>query len=97
MRRGMFPLSLTLALTVGCADPNDHFGPSDVVSEKTSENADFTKDYYNDPLRMDPTFETQFDRLPTDGSAKKLPWTDTYWPKNKGGISYRWQTGESHT
>ncbi len=88
---------LTLALAVGCADPQDHFGPNGTISQKASNHAAFATDYYNDPMRIDANFETRFAALPTMGSAKRLPWTDTYWPKNKGGIAYRWQTDESHT
>ncbi len=54
-------------------------------------------DYHNDPGRMDPNFERRFDALPAQAKVSKTPWTDTYWPRNKGGIGYRWQTGESHT
>lgn len=42
-------------------------------------------------------FEKRFDALPTEGRTEKTPWSGYYWAKNKGGISYRWQTNESHT
>ena len=54
-------------------------------------------DSYNDPSALEPDFERGFEQLPLGGRADTTPWTDSYWPKNKGGISYRWQTGESHT
>lgn len=54
-------------------------------------------DGYNDPHRLMPGFETRYDLLPTAGQAHRVPWTDSYWPKNKGGIAYRWQSDESHT
>ena len=42
-------------------------------------------------------FEKRFDKLPSEGKTEKTPWSGYYWAKNKGGISYRWQTNESHT
>jgi Transglutaminase elicitor len=35
---------------------------------------------------------TQFDLLPKEGglSDKRMGWSETYWPSNKGGIAYRW-------
>ena len=52
--------------------------------------------YYDDPARVDENYERHFDRLALIGAATKIPWTDSYWPKNKGGIAYRWLTNESH-
>ncbi len=54
-------------------------------------------DGYDDPARIDPDFERRYAALPTDGAADTVPWTDTYWPRKDGGISYRWQTEEAHT
>ena len=55
-------------------------------------------DGYNNPnLILGEAFERNFRSLPTDGSLGEEPWSDTYWPKNKGGISHRWRTDESHT
>lgn len=53
-------------------------------------------DGYNDPGTIDPTFERRFDALPLEGKMTRTPWTDSYWPRNKGGISYRWVTDEAH-
>lgn len=55
-------------------------------------------DYFNDPeaLDYDSRFVYQFDVLPTSGWIDPTPWTGSYWPKNRGGIAYRWQTGEQH-
>ena len=44
-----------------------------------------------------PDAEVRFDRLPMSGRSEHEPWSGYYWPKNKGGTSYRWKTGESHT
>ncbi|MEK7358099.1 MAG: hypothetical protein AAB250_16755 [Bdellovibrionota bacterium] len=42
--------------------------------------ANIYTDYYN-----------QFDVLPTKGTVSKKPWSDTYWPSQKGGAAWRWQ------
>jgi hypothetical protein len=54
-------------------------------------------DRYNDPANLGHSLERRFDRLPLEGSAQSVPWTDTYWPKNKGGITHRWQTEDAYT
>ena len=46
----------------------------------------------NAPLRMDPSYVANLDRLPLSGRLSVMPWTDTYWPSNRGGISQRWYT-----
>jgi hypothetical protein len=51
-------------------------------------------DTTNDPASLDPTYDRRYGALPLEGSAHRVPWTDTYWPKYQGGISNRWQTGE---
>lgn len=55
-------------------------------------------EYYNDPstLDYDSRFVYQVDQLPMAGFVNPVPWTGSYWPENKGGIAYRWQTGEKH-
>lgn len=54
--------------------------------------------YYNHPDRLDydASFVSGFDELPLSGQLDSTPWTGSYWPKNKGGIGYRWQSNESH-
>jgi transglutaminase elicitor len=54
-------------------------------------------DTYNRPERLGGFYERSFAALPTRGSASRVPWTGTYWPKFKGGITHRWQTDEAHT
>lgn len=49
----------------------------------------------NRPSNFEKYFLTVFNFLPKSGSLSTKPWTDTYWPTFKGGISYRWLTGES--
>ena len=53
-------------------------------------------DGYNDPgLLLGDRYEKNFRALPTEGSLDVEPWSDTYWPENKGGIAHRWRTDES--
>lgn len=49
----------------------------------------------NHPGNMSAISIKKFGLLPKSGKVKKEPWTDTYWPTHKGGIAYRWLTGES--
>lgn len=49
----------------------------------------------NDVSNVDDHFEKRFDALPLARSMSSEPWSDTYWPENKGGISYRWQRHEA--
>jgi hypothetical protein len=49
-------------------------------------------DWINDPSRFGVPLETNVDRLPAKGSAKRRPWADTYWPTYQDGINYRWQS-----
>jgi hypothetical protein len=39
-------------------------------------------------------FEYDVDQLPLEGKLAddRLGWSDTYWPSNKGGIAYRWNS-----
>lgn len=53
-------------------------------------------DMYNDTSNIG-DFDNTFANLPTTGRADREPWSGSYWPVNRGGMSYRFQTGESHT
>jgi hypothetical protein len=49
----------------------------------------------NDPMKMLPRdYEFSLANLPLEGEIELKPWADTYWPSNRGGIAYRWQTGD---
>ena len=54
-------------------------------------------DGMNDPRAIDAFTEMTFDQLPLRAELAAVPWTDSYWPKHKGGISWRWQDDDSHT
>jgi hypothetical protein len=47
----------------------------------------------NDPLSLKGSYKTQLSSLPTEGSVSNehIPWSDSYWPKNRGGAAYRWK------
>lgn len=51
-------------------------------------------DETNSPENFESNFITKFRMLPTNGSLRKKPWTASYWPTFKGGITHRWLTDE---
>lgn len=48
----------------------------------------------NDPRNFDDTYEYRLVALPTKATLPlpKMPWSSSYWPRNKGSINYRWNT-----
>jgi hypothetical protein len=56
-------------------------------------------DPVNAPTRLDPGFSPYFDetglRVPMTAHVPNsaMPYADTYWPSNRGGIAYRWNQG----
>ena len=46
----------------------------------------------NNPFLLGGNFNQYFDELPRTARLHTLPWSDSYWQSNKGGISYRWRT-----
>ncbi|MCA2961485.1 MAG: hypothetical protein IOD12_14635 [Silvanigrellales bacterium] len=48
----------------------------------------------NDPLNLGPGFVRELDALPVSAKLAKVPWSDSYWPSRKGGISHRWLSSE---
>lgn len=50
----------------------------------------------NDPLSFTSSgeYELRLNKLPLKGKLDVIPWASDYWPLNKGGISYRYQTEE---
>ena len=48
-------------------------------------------DRFNDPAIMFSSYEHNWNQLPLTGSASHKPWSDTYWPSQKGGAAYRWK------
>jgi hypothetical protein len=51
-------------------------------------------DSINSPENFESTFITKFKILPKDGELRRKPWTASYFPTYKGGISHRWLTDE---
>src|SRR5262245_10023441 len=49
----------------------------------------------NDPLNLGSGFEYQFAGMPATGTSTVTPWSDTYWPTNRGGIMARWRDASS--
>jgi hypothetical protein len=51
-------------------------------------------DKTNDPANFDSNYEYSFSALPKEAilPLNKMPWASSFWPRNKGGINYRWNT-----
>ncbi len=43
-----------------------------------------------DPSQLSSAYIYKLDELPLKGSLKTIPWSDSYWPDQKGSITYRW-------
>lgn len=48
----------------------------------------------NQPEIFEDSYKMTLDSLPKSGQTKIIPWSDTYWPTFKGGISYRWNEAD---
>lgn len=50
-------------------------------------------DGWNNPFKMDKSFEISFKKLPLKGNIanKGFAWPGFYWANNRGGIAYRWR------
>jgi hypothetical protein len=53
-------------------------------------------DSMNSPTRLAPDFDYHYDRLPLAKKVPRehMPWSDTYWPSNRGSIAYRWHSSK---
>lgn len=66
-----------------------------------SSHADFFTDRTSPKMFtfQDETLETNFNKLKLEANVHQgnghMPWSDTYWPANKGGIAVRYQTNTS--
>jgi hypothetical protein len=51
-------------------------------------------DWANDPTHFDSQLEYRFDQLPLKAAvpANETPWSESFWPRIKGSINYRWNT-----
>ena len=92
-----------LTMLVGACDPGTEMssmeefespllkmGKADWTMEGTEEQFFSGFDWVNDPEGFVPGMEKKLSALPLKGHAIRIPWSDTYWPKNKGSISHRW-------
>ena len=50
----------------------------------------------NEPelLNSGAAYEITLAKLPLSAKMKTIPWSDTYWPSNQGGISARWNAAD---
>ncbi len=44
----------------------------------------------NRPSIFRSDYQTKLTSLPVSGRVRSEPWSDSYWPNNKGGIAWRW-------
>ena len=53
-----------------------------------------TWDSYNDPAKFDSNYEYRFHALPLTATlpVNQTPWSESYWPRNKGSINLRWNS-----
>ena len=51
-------------------------------------------DSYNDPSKFDSNYEYRFNALPLNSflAVEQRPWSESYWPRNKGSINLRWNS-----
>ncbi len=56
--------------------------------------AETTWDKNNDPRKFDENYEYRLNVLPLKGDLpyKKMPWANSYWPRMKGSVNYRWNS-----
>ncbi len=51
--------------------------------------------YSHSPDSFHVNLISEFSKLPLSGNLKRIPWSDSYWQSNRGGIAYRYMTKES--
>lgn len=66
----------------------------DSYHPSTQRKSSFRWDSANHPKILLDEITDDFNTLPLKGELTfdKMPWSDTYWPRYKGGIVYRWKT-----
>lgn len=75
------PMLLALLLA-GCGGVVSR--PIDISRPEEAWNAN------NDPVNLREQYEVSFAQLPLTGELARKPWTDSYWPNNRGGLADRW-------
>jgi hypothetical protein len=45
----------------------------------------------NAPGQLLADYQDVLSELPLEGSTEKKPWSDSYWPSHRGGLSWQWQ------
>jgi hypothetical protein len=82
----LFGFSALFVLAVSCGKG------SNSIAENEGSDTQEAWNKGNDPIQMSSSYERVLSKLPTSSALPVKPWTDTYWPTEKGGIAHRWQT-----
>ncbi len=88
-------MKLSLVLSLGTAIFGTLLGGAIAHAEEwnTWNNPNnFNRDWHPVNVVASGGYETKLGKLPTDGRLplEKTPWSDSYWPKNRGSFAYRW-------
>lgn len=95
MKRVQAPLLATLFLVMSACGKDKNKSDAAPVAPAVGEDGRTTdpREFWNpgnNPSLMGSDFDKGFFALPLSGKLDETPWTDTYWPSNRGGISARW-------
>jgi hypothetical protein len=82
--RALSLVALTPLFAIACSSA----APEGAVESSTQGE---TWTWGNDPNRLGIPMELSLDKLPREGKAKKIAWTDTYWPRRDDSFNVRWQ------
>ena len=81
----VFAVSIPSVHAEGFSEPN----ASDKSEKSVWDSANHPK------IILKKNYLSKFTSLPLSGTVKDIPWSDGYWPRYRGGITQRWQSGVS--
>lgn len=85
-------LSLAFALNTQFGEAHAEALPEGVFTRSNSLQGSW--DELNEPKTINESYVRNFTTLPLEGSldSNQIPWSEIYWPSNRGGINNRWNT-----